>query len=89
MTTQAIKSAPLSNQQMKSNRFGAWAKARKKLNWMNEQWDKGMTVCLDTSLKVYRTSRKHKDMFKATKTGLYMQVGKKWLCVDGCQLSAF
>lgn len=79
----------LTNDQMKPNRFARWAKARKRINFILENLEAGRTVQIATYTKAVRYTAKHKEMFKATKTGAYVQRGKNWDCIDGCNVQAF
>lgn len=79
----------LTNEQMKPNRFVRWAKARKRIAFIVSNLEAGKTVQLTTYTKATRYTAKHKDMFKATKGGAYVQRGKSWDCIDGVDLRAF
>lgn len=79
----------LTNDQMKAGRYAKWARARKKVAWINEQLKAGKTVQLTTYTRATRYTAKHAAMFKATRTGAYVQRGKAWDCIDGCDLRAF
>jgi hypothetical protein len=41
-------------------------------------------VMIATPLKAWQCDKRHAAMFKATKTGAYMQQGKHWYCIDYC-----
>lgn len=79
----------LTNDQMKAGRYATWAKARKKVAWIAAQLAKGNTVQLTTYTRATRYTAKHASMFKASKAGAYVQRGKAWDCIDGCDLRAF
>lgn len=79
----------LTNAQMKAGRYATWANARKKVAWIQAQLAKGNTVQITTYTRATRYTAKHASMFKATKTGAYVQRGKAWDCFDGSKLSAF
>lgn len=79
----------LTNTQMTKGRFLRLYHATRKVRWIGEQFAKGNTVYVSTYTKVTKYTAKHADMFKATKTGLYVQHGNHWLNADGCGLSAF
>ena len=79
----------LTNDQMKPNRFARWAKARKRIKFILENLESGRTVQISTYLKSVRYTAKHKEMFKATKNGAWVQRGKNWDCIDGCDVRAF
>ena len=79
----------LSNQEMKSGRFARWALARKRVNFITSHLTAGHTVIVATPLKAWEFKAKHAAMFKATKSGAYMQRGKNWDCIDGCAIRVF
>jgi hypothetical protein len=79
-------SSGMTNQQMKANRFGIWALARRKKAWIDSAIDGGRYVYLCTRLRAIKITRP--DQTKATKSGLYVQRGKSWDCADGCELRA-
>jgi hypothetical protein len=79
----------MTNEDMKAGRFARLACARKRLAFINRAFAAGKTVCLTTYTKQTRYTAKHADMFRATKSGLYVQSGKNWLCADGCKITAF
>jgi riboflavin synthase alpha subunit len=79
----------MTNAEMKANRYYRWAKARKLVAAIRSHLAQGHTVQLTTYTKVTRYSAKHVDMFKATRSGAYVQSGKSWLCIDGCKVSVF
>jgi hypothetical protein len=78
----------LTNSQMVANRFGRWALARRKLAWITTQVNSGKTVYVATYTKITAIKAKHLPQVKATKTGLYIQHGRKWLNADYCKISA-
>lgn len=79
----------MTNEQMKPNRFLRWAKARKRIAWIKAQLGAGKTVQVATALKATRYTAKHLDMFKAARNGAFVQRGKNWDCIDGCDVRAF
>lgn len=79
----------MTNDQMKPNRYARWAKARKVISFILSNLEAGKTVQIATYTKAVRYNAKHKEMFKATKTGAYVQRGKSWDCIDGCNIQAF
>lgn len=72
----------ISNEQMTPNRFGRWHAARKRIAYIKAQLTSGKTVYLCTPLTAIKCTHKHIDMLKATKTGAYVQMGKRWDCID-------
>ena len=78
----------MNNSDMKKNRYAQWARARKKLAWVNEQFAAGRDVYVLTHTKATRYTAKHAGMFTARKNGFYVQSGKKYVCLDFTQLRA-
>ena len=72
----------LTNDQMKPNRFAKWAKARAKVAAIKAHLKADGRVVLGTCTKAWVFTAKHADMFKATKSGAYVQHGKGWDCID-------
>lgn len=79
----------MTNEQMKPGRFLRFYKARKRIAFIRENLAAGHIIQITTSLRAVRYSAKHIDMFKATKTGAYVQRGKSWDCIDYCDIRAF
>lgn len=79
----------LTNSEMKAGRFARWALARRKLAFIRSNIEAGRTVQVANYLHAYRLTSKHVEMVKATKSGLYLQRGKRWDCIDGCSIRAF
>ena len=69
----------MTNQEMIAGRFLRWARVRKQYAWVVAQAKAGRTVYLTTALRCTKITAKHLEMVKATKTGLMIQHGKKWL----------
>ena len=78
----------LTNNQMKANRFLNWAIARRKLAFITENLNAGRAVYVCTYTKATKYTAKHISMFRASKSGLFVQSGKKELCIDYCALKA-
>jgi hypothetical protein len=72
----------MTNDQMKAGRFVTWAKARKRLSAIQEAFSAGKSVYVCTQTKATRYTAKHAEMFRATKSGLFVQRGKGWDCLD-------
>ena len=79
----------MTNSEMKADRFLRWHKARVMLGKINAALEGGSTVQLTTYTKAVRYTRKHLGMFKATKTGVYVQRGAKWDSLFGVQINVF
>ena len=78
----------MENSAMKAGRFLRQHKARQRIKWMEIQWDAGKTVYVSTCTRITKIAPKHRDMVKATKTGVYVQRGRAWDCIDFCNISA-
>lgn len=76
------------NSQMKTNRFLKWQNARKKLEFITNNLTQGKTVEIHSQTKRIQCKYKHIELFKATKNGLYMLNGTKYLNIDYNQLTA-
>jgi hypothetical protein len=72
----------LTNEQMKPRRFLVWAQARAKIAFITKHLEAGHTVYLCTAFRATKYSKKHIDMFKATKSGPYVARGKGWDCIS-------
>jgi hypothetical protein len=79
----------LSNDQMTANRFARWAKARKTVAAIKRHLSQGHTVYICTATKATKYTAKHVDMFKATRTGAWVQHGRKWANFDYCRIQVF
>jgi len=78
----------LHNSEMKANRFLTMHKARKRIAWIKAQFANGRDVYISTYLSSTRYRPQHADMFRAGKTGAYVQRGKKWDCIDFCNVTS-
>lgn len=78
----------LANEKMKAGRFLRWHNAKRKLAWINERFAEGRKVYIKTATRITVCTAKHAEMFRATRTGLYIHRGKNWDCIDFCQISA-
>jgi|GEM_PF-2728557 len=72
----------LTNDQMTPDRFARWARARARLAFIHKHLDQGRTVYSTTALRVVKLTAKNRDQIRATKTGLLVQHGNKWLSHD-------
>jgi hypothetical protein len=79
----------MTNEQMKAGRFLRWHKARAKVAFITAHLNAGHTVVVATMTKATRFDRRHLAMFKATKSGAYVQRGKAWDCIDYASVEAF
>lgn len=78
----------MTNQEMKAGRFLRWHIARRKIAWISARLSEGRKVYIQTNTRTTVCFAKHADMFKATRSGAYLQRGKKWDCIDFCKISA-
>lgn len=77
------------NEAMKAGRFLRWQKARKRVAFIETHLAAGRMIQLTTYTHCRRYTKKHLGMFRATKTGAYVQRGKHWDCIDGVDCRAF
>lgn len=84
-TTQT-RNSTMTNDQMKANRFLRLYQARQKLQAITDHLSIGGQVLIATYTRATAYSAKHAAMFKATKSGLYVQRGKQWDCIDHCAI---
>jgi len=78
----------ITNDQMLAGRFARWAQARKRHAWILARLAEGRTVYLRTHLRCTAYKARHAEMFKATKSGFYVQSGRSWVNADYVQVSA-
>lgn len=76
----------MTNAQMTPNRFGRWSEARTQLRKIVNHLEAGGRVMVATYTKATVFDARHVEKFKATKSGLYAQYGKRWDCIDGCAI---
>ena len=79
----------MNNSQMKAGRFLNWHKNRKLVAAIVENLSKGNSVILSTHTRQTKYTKKHADMFKATKTGAWVQSGKNFNCINGCKITVW
>lgn len=60
-----------------------------KLQFITDQLNANKTIQLTTFYKSIVCRKKHLDLFKLTENGLYIKMGKKYQCIDGCKISAY
>lgn len=78
----------LDNCQMNANRFGKWAHSRRMIATIQNALLANRAVTVSTHLRATRFNKPtHATMFKATKSGAYMQRGKHWDCIDYCSIT--
>ena len=79
----------LSNSQMIAGRFARWAKARALVARIRSQLASGGVVVVATYTRATQFDARHVAMFKAERSGAYMQSGKRWLCIDNCAIKFY
>ncbi len=78
----------ITNAEMKPSRYARWASARRKLAWITSQVNAGATVYLSSHTRATKITRKHLPLLKATKSGLLVKCGKKWIDYTYTQITA-
>lgn len=68
----------LTNDQMKPDRFAKWAEYRRMVRNIDATLAMGGEVVLCTHTRQTRYTAKCAGMFKANKSGAYVQRGKSW-----------
>ena len=56
-------------------------------NIMIDHLSKNGSAVIRTVYKGWKVSKKHSDMLKFKKGSMYLQSGKSWNCIDGCQIT--
>lgn len=79
----------IANSQMKSDRFGKWARARKLYAGIQDALAGGKMVQVATYTKATRYTAKHADMFICKKDGVYVKRGKALDFITGTKISVF
>lgn len=79
----------MTNAQMTAGRFLRLHNSRRKVAFILAHLAAGHMVQITTYTKATRYTAKHAGMFKATKSGAYVQSGKNWVCFDGNDVRAF
>ena len=79
----------MTNDEMKAGRFLRWHKARVKVAKIQAALRAGYQVNIHTATRVtvYKPGKGFEDMFKANRTGAYVQHGKRWDCIDFCGIT--
>lgn len=79
----------MTNEQMQPNRFARWANARKMFSYIMTNLHAGKIVVVASMTTATKYDRRHVKMFKVTKTGVFVQHGKRWDCINFCAIKAF
>ena len=77
----------MSNDEMTPGRFLRWAVARKKHAWIVQRVKEGRTVVLSTHLKGTRIGLAQLSQVRASRTGLLVRHGSKWLDYSHAKLT--
>lgn len=78
----------LKNSQMIAGRFKAFALAKRKLAFIKDKIAEGKVIYLSTYGHHTKVTAKSVELVKASKSGLWVQHGKRWLNYDGAAISA-
>jgi hypothetical protein len=76
----------MTNEQMIPNRFARMAKVRRLQRKIIETFAKGGAVQIVTHLKATTYQSKHAEMFKFDRFSAYVARGKRFDCIDFCQI---
>ena len=76
----------MSNEQMRANRYGKWADARRMFRQIQETLQSGGVVQVTTYTRSTLYQAKHSGMFSARKDGVYVQSGKSVVCLNSCAI---
>jgi hypothetical protein len=79
----------IKNSQMKANRYLTWHKARRTVAAIVSHLEMGHAVIISTYTRHTKYTKKHIDMFKAAKNGVFVQSGKNWNCIDGTKITVW
>jgi len=74
----------MTNQEMQTQN-----RAIRKWLWMRDCWRHGADVITCTYGKATYYSAKHADLFRVRKSGLYVQRGKSWDCLNFTNLKSY
>lgn len=72
----------MTNEQMKAGRFFKWHNYRLLVSNIRATLANDGIVQIVGYGRVIQCDKRHIDMFKATKTGAYIQRGKNWDCLN-------
>ncbi len=72
----------MTNSQMLPNRFVLWASYRKMISNIQSTLAANGEVHIVGYGRVVKCDKRHAAMFKATKSGAYVQRGKYWDCLN-------
>jgi len=78
--------ASMTNDEMKPGRYLRWHKARRNAARIAAHLEAGGKVVIGTYTRATVYSKNHADMFRATRSGLFVRRGKHWDCIDYCAI---
>jgi hypothetical protein len=76
----------MTNDQMKPGRFLRWQQARRTAAKTTAHLASGGKVVIGTYTRATVYGSRHASLFRATSSGLYLQSGKRWDCIDFCAI---
>lgn len=79
----------MNNADMKAGRYLRWHKARVKVAAIKAALASGAVVMIATYTKATQYDKRHGEMFKATRSGAWVQRGKHWDCIDGAGIKVY
>jgi hypothetical protein len=72
----------MNNSHMRPNRFFQWQQYKKRFAEIQAHLGKGGSVLIPTCTKATLYRPKHAGMFKVTRSGLFVQRGKSFECLN-------
>lgn len=72
----------MTNEQMIEKRFSRWANYRKMISNIKKTLAADGEIHIVGYGRVVKCDKRHVEMFKATKSGAYVQRGKNWDCLN-------
>lgn len=76
----------MTNDQMKPGRYFRWQQARRTAAKITAHLAAGGKVVVGTYTRATVYGSRHTSLFHATSSGLYVQSGKRWDCIDYCAI---
>ena len=71
----------MTNSSMIANRYANWAKYRKLVKTVSANVEAGRKVCIQAGWSIMPFTKKNLECIKATKSGVFVQKGKNWVCI--------
>lgn len=72
----------MDNSQMKAGRFLRLQRYKNRFNFIISNLEAGNTVYVHTAIGATKYSAKHAGYFSQSKNGVFVQSGKRTLCID-------